>query len=301
MKTIVTGGAGFIGSHLTRALVDAGHEVHVIDNYVAGRFAERVVEGATYHEGSILDTELTTKVFEGGDVVFHTAALPRVQFSIEKPVETNEANIGGTVAVLDAAVRAGVGRVVYSASSSAYGNQEQLPLIETMQPSPLSPYALQKYTGELYCRLFSELHPLQTVSLRYFNVYGPHADPKGAYALVIAKFIEQRVKGEPMTIAGDGTNTRDYTHVRDIVRANMLAAESANVGKGEVINVGGGKQWSVNQVAEMIGGETTHVEARIEPKATNAGIEKAKKLLDWEPEVTFPDGLAELKKFANLP
>lgn len=300
MNILVTGGAGFIGTHLTRALVADGHTVHVIDNYAGGRFPNRVVEGATYHEGSILDAALMAEVCRGVEVIFHTAALPRVQFSIEHPVETDQVNIGGTVAVLQAAREAGVRRVVYSASSSAYGNQETMPLVETMEARPMSPYALQKYTGERYCSLFSEIMGLETVCLRYFNVYGSDADPHGAYALVIAKFIEQRKNGQPMTIAGDGTNTRDYTHVRDIVRANVLAATSPNVGKGEVINVGGGSQWSVNQVAEMIGGETTHIEPRLEPKATNAGIQKAKELLGWAPEITLPEGIAELKTLAGL-
>lgn len=300
MKTLVTGGAGFIGTHIVRALVAEGHEVQVIDTYAGGRFPNRVVDGAEYHEGSILDQGLMDELCAGTDVVFHTAALPRVQYSIEHPVETDQVNIGGTVAVLQAAHQAGVKRVVYSASSSAYGNQETLPLVETMEARPMSPYALQKYTGERYCALFSDIMGLETVSLRYFNVYGPDADPHGAYALVIAKFIEQRKNDEPMTIAGDGTNTRDYTHVRDVVRANLLAAASPNVGKGEVINIGGGGQWSVNQVAEMIGGEVTHIEPRLEPKATNADIRKAKELLGWTPEVSFRDGIKELKELARL-
>lgn len=300
MKVLVTGGAGFIGSHLTRQLVADGHDVQVIDNYAGGRFPNRIVEGATYHEGSILDTKLMGDVCKGVEVIFHTAALPRVQYSIEHPVETDQVNIGGTVAVLQAARAAGARRVVYSASSSAYGDQETLPLVETMQARPMSPYALQKYTGERYCSLFSDIMGLETVCLRYFNVYGPDADPHGAYALVVAKFIEQRKNGEPMTIAGDGTNTRDYTNVRDVVRANLLAATSPNVGKGEAINIGGGSQWSVNQVAEMIGGPTTQIEARLEPKATNAGIEKAKELLGWAPEVPFPQGVKELKELAGL-
>lgn len=300
MKALVTGGAGFIGSHLTRRLVADGHEVHVIDNYAGGRFPNRVVEGATYHEGSILDAKLMEEACTGAEIVFHTAALPRVQYSIEHPVETDQVNIGGTVAVLQAADACGVRRVVYSASSSAYGDQKTLPLVETMEARPMSPYALQKYVGERYCSLFSDIKGLETVSLRYFNVYGPDADPHGAYALVVAKFIEQRKNGEPMTIAGDGTNTRDYTNVKDVVRANLLAAMSPNVGKGEVINIGGGNQWSVNQVAEMIGGPTTHIEPRLEPKATNAGIEKAKELLGWAPETTFPEGVKELKELAGL-
>jgi UDP-glucose 4-epimerase len=300
MKAIVTGGAGFIGSHIVRALAADGHEVHVIDNYAGGRFSERIVEGATYHEGSVLDTGLLGTVFDGAEAVFHLAALPRVQFSIEYPVESDQTNVGGTVAVLHAAQKAGVRRVVYSASSSAYGDQEKLPLTETMEVRPLSPYALQKHVGEQYCALFSEIYGLETVSLRYFNVYGPGADPHGAYALVIAKFIEQRKNGEPMTVAGDGTNTRDYTHVRDVVRANLLASSTPKVGKGEVINIGGCEQWSVNQVAQMIGGPTVQIEARLEPKATQADTTRAQELLDWEAEVPFAEGIDELKRLAGI-
>lgn len=299
-KVVVTGGAGFIGSHLVRALVAEGYDVHSIDSYVGGRFPERVTKGATYHEGDIRDAKLLAEVFSGAEYVFHTAALPRVQFSIQFPEETTAVNIGGTVSVLNAAQQAGVKRVVYSASSSAYGDQDVLPLQESMTPHPKSPYALQKYVGELECKLFHDIHGLETVSLRYFNVYGPHADPNGPYALVVAKFIEQRKQGKPMTIAGTGENTRDYTHVSDIIAANILAATAPGVGSGEVINIGGGQQVSVLDIATMIGGEVVHEEARYEPAHTLADTTRAHELLGWQAKTTFATGLKQLLEEAQL-
>lgn len=294
-KAVVVGGAGFIGSHVVDALLEKGVEVHVIDDLSAGK-KERVNENATLHVLDMRNQEGIAPIFEGADTVFHLAARPRVQYSIEHPEETNEINIGGTVAVLAAAQRAGVKRVVYSASSSAYGNQEVLPLTEDMSPDPLSPYGLQKYVGELYMKLFSDVYGLETVSLRYFNVYGPRLDPKGDYALVIGKFLRLRKENQPMTIFGDGKNTRDFTHVRDVVRGNLLAATSPNVGKGEVMNLGAGRQVSINELAEMIGGEVVHLEPRLEPKYTLADTTRAKKLLGWEPEITIEEGLKELKE-----
>lgn len=299
-KALVTGGAGFIGSHVVKELLSQGHEVLVIDNFAAGRLPGRMHKGATYHEYSILDPR-TKPLYHGCDWVFHTAALSRVQFSIDQPYDSNEVNITGTLCVLLAAKEAGVKKVLYSASSSAYGDQTQLPLSEWMRPNPKSPYGLQKYAGEQYCRVFSEVYGLPTVSLRYFNVYGPGADPNGAYVLVIPKFIEARKRGEAMTIAGDGKNTRDYTHVIDVVRANLLAALSPKVGKGEVINIGAGNNVSVSKIAELIGGPTTTVEARIEPKDTLADRALAKDLLGWEPTVAIEEGIEELKRLAKLP
>jgi nucleoside-diphosphate-sugar epimerase len=299
-KAVVTGGAGFIGAHLVRGLLDEGCEVHVIDDFSSGKFPERFSDSATYHEGDIRDADLVSKVFAGAQFIFHVAARPRVQYSLEYPEESNAANVNGTLSVLEAARKAGVKRVVYSASGSAYGDQEKMPLVESMESRPKSPYALQKHIGELYCRLYAEVYGLETVALRYFNVYGPGADPNGPYALVVARFIMQRQKGEPLTIAGDGTNTRDYTHVKDVVRANILAAKSDKVGKGEIMNIGGGRNFSVNQVAELIGGPSTRVEARLEPKNTVADTHKAKELINWEPSITFEGGVAELKKEAGI-
>jgi UDP-glucose 4-epimerase len=298
-KVVVTGGAGFIGSHVVRTLLDDGYEVHVIDNFAGGLTLERLHEGAAYHKMDITNPE-SRRIFQNAAYVFHLAALPRVQLSIENPYDTHEANITGTLCVLLAAKEAGVKKVVYSASSSAYGDQSVMPLTESMQTNPKSPYALQKHAGELYCRLFSDVYGLPTVSLRYFNVYGPGADPNGAYALVIAKFLQQRAEGKPMTITGDGTQTRDFTHVRDVVQANLLAATSEKVGRGEVINIGAGKNASVNTIAELVGGPVGHIPARLEPHDTLADNSLAKKLLNWEPQVSLEDGIAELKKIHNL-
>ena len=299
-KVVVTGGAGFIGSNLVRTLLKKGYEVHVVDNYAGGRFPQRISEDAIYHEGDINDSNLLREVFKDTDFVFHTAALPSVPYSLEYPHETNEVNAKGTLSVLKAAKEGGVKKVIYSASSAAYGDQTSMPLVETMEARPQSPYALQKYIGELYSTLFATVYGLRTVSLRYFNVYGPHADPNGPYALVIARFIQQRANGEPMTIAGDGTNTRDYTHVSDVVRANIFAAENDSVGNGEVINIGGGKNISVNEVAAAVGGPTITVEPRLEPKHSLADTSMAKELLGWEPSVSFEEAIAELKREAGI-
>lgn len=299
-KAIVTGGAGFIGSHITEALIEQGFDTHVIDTFIAGRREDRLYKGATYHKVDIRDTAAVIKIMRGVDYVFHLAALPRVQYSIEHPQETNEVNVDGTVSVITAAKEARVGRVVYSASSSAYGDQAAMLLTEDMPAGPKSPYGLQKYIGELYCRMWSEVYGLSTVALRYFNVYGPKADPNGAYALVIAKFLKQRAEGNPMTITGDGTQTRDFTHVFDVVRANILAARSQKVGKGEVINIGAGKNVSVNRIAEMIGGPIEYVVPRLEPHDTLADNSLAKKLLGWEPTVSLEDGIAKLKEEFGL-
>ncbi|MEY4747449.1 MAG: hypothetical protein RLZZ416_498 [Candidatus Parcubacteria bacterium] len=299
-KTVVTGGAGFIGSHLVDALIARGDEVHVVDNYAAGKREERLNAKAIYHEIDVRDYEKLAPIFKGATCVFHEAALPRVQFSIENPELTFSVNVLGTVSVLRAAKEGGVRRVIYAASSSAYGDQEQLPLSENMPAMPKSPYGLQKHMGELACKLWSDVYGLETVSLRYFNVYGPNFDPEGAYALVIGKFLKQRLENTPLTITGDGTQTRDYTHVSDIVRANLLAAESSRIGAGEVINVGAGRNVSVNDLAAMIGGPTTHIEPRLEPHDTRADYSKAKQVLGWEPTIQLEDGIAALKKLMHI-
>ena len=295
---VVTGGAGFIGSYLSRELLAKGFNVHIVDSLVAGT-KERVTEGAILHTQDVREREALEKLFAEMSplyCVFHLAALPRVQLSIEEPAETNSVNIGGTVNVLHAASNAGARRLVYSASSSAYGDQEVMPLHEELPTQPKSPYGLQKYVGELYARLWSELYGLPTVSLRYFNVYGPGFDPEGPYALVIGKFLKQRKEGKPLTITGDGTQTRDFTHLSDIARANLLAMESERVGKGEVMNIGAGNNVSINELARLMGGEVAHIDPRIEPKHTKADNRKARELLGWEPKVPFSEGIAALKQ-----
>jgi len=292
-KVVVTGGAGFIGSNLVEALVARGDEVHVVDNLIAGK-RERVHARAVFHHVDILEQDKLVPIMRDAGVVFHTAARPRVQFSIAYPLEAHEVNVTGTLHVLLAAREAGVRRIVYSASSSAYGDQETMPLVETMPAHPLSPYGLQKHVGELYMRVCSVVYGIETVSLRYFSVYGKNQDPEGPYALVLGKFLKQRAEGVPLTITGDGEQTRDFTSVRDVVRANLLASESAKVGRGEVINVGAGNDCSINKLAAIIGGPVEHVPARLEPRRTLADTTRARELLGWVPEVSLEEGVREL-------
>lgn len=300
-KYLVTGGAGFIGTNLIKQLLAKEDEVVVIDNYNGGKLPERIQPEVNYVEGDIRNMDDLNKVMAGVDGVFHLAAIARMSYSVENPLETNDVNIGGTLNVLVAARDNGVKRVVYSASSSAYGNQEIVPFVETMKPSPMSPYGLQKFVGEEYCRLFYDLYGLNTVSLRYFNVYGPSMDPNGAYALVIGKFLQQKKKGKPLTICGDGEYYRDYTHVYDIAHANILAMESEKVGHGEVFNIGNGKPYSVNELAKIIGGESVHVEPRPgDPRRTQADNTKAREILGWQPTIVLEDGINELKKELGL-
>jgi nucleoside-diphosphate-sugar epimerase len=293
-KAIVTGGAGFIGSNLVDALIEKGYEVHVIDN-LAGGNKKNVNPKAIFHEKDIRKIEDIKPIFKGVDYVFHCAALPRVQYSIEQPIETHSANVDGTLNVLVAAKEGGVKKVIYSASSSAYGDQPTMPLKEGMKENPKSPYGLHKFIGELYARVWSEVYNLPTVSLRYFNVYGPRQSSEGAYALVIAKFLKQKSEGKTLTITGDGEQTRDFTHVRDVVRANILAAESSKVGKGEFMNIGAGKNYSVNKIAEIIGGPVEHIPARLEPKNTLADNSLAKQLIGWEPKEDLAKAIEELR------
>jgi len=298
-KAVVTGGTGFIGSNLVHALVKAGWEVAIIDRDPSFR-RDTLPKEAVIHQIDIQKTDEIQAVMQGTDVVFHTAAVPRVPYSIEHPVETTDVNITGTVSVLTAAARAKVRRVVYSSSGSSYGDQETMPLVETMPANPVNPYGLQKYVGELFAKLWVSTYGIETVSLRYFNVYGPGLDPEGPYALAIGRFLLARKEGRPITIYGDGTVTRDFTHVSDVVRANLLAAESANVGKGEVINIGAGRNVTIQYLAEMFGGPIEYAAPRIEAHDSLADNKKAKELLGWVPQVTLEDGIAELKKEMGL-
>ncbi len=296
-KVVVTGGAGFIGSHLTDELVGAGADVFVIDNLIGGK-RTHVNPKAKFYRKDIRHLEDIKPIFEGARYVFHVAALPRVVPSVKDPKTSHDINVTGTLNVLLAARDAGVRRVVYSASSSAYGEQDVLPLHEELSARPVHPYGLQKYMGELLMELFNSLYHLETVSLRYFNVYGRRAPLEGAYAQAIGRFLKQKALGQPLTIVPDGNQTRDFTHVADVVRANILAALSDRIKKHEVINVGGGRNYSVLELADMIGGERVFIEPRIEAKHSLANVERAKRLLGWEPTVALPDALLELK---NLP
>ncbi|MBI2483230.1 NAD-dependent epimerase/dehydratase family protein [Candidatus Uhrbacteria bacterium] len=297
---LVTGGAGFIGSHLVRALLAAGHRIRILDNLCTGTREQCVPEAELCTE-DIRRFDAILPAFDGVDGVFHLAALPSVQHSLEYPRESHAVNVDGTLHVLEAARRSGVRRVVFSASSAAYGDQEIMPICETASLAPKSPYGLHKWIGEEYARTYARCFGLETVSLRYFNVYGHGMRAEGAYSSVIAIFLERRVAGAALTITGDGTQTRDFVHVRDVVRANMLAMTSPNVGRGEVMNIGAGKHWSVHAVAAKIGGPVTYVPARLEPHDTLADIHRAQQLLDWRPEVDFDDGIRELLALHHLP
>lgn len=297
---LITGGAGFIGTNLAHRLVREGNKVVVVDDLSSGVDPARLPADVVFHKLDICNHDALTEAMKGVDVVVHLAALPRVQFSIEHPFEANKVNTEGTLSVLESARKAGVKRIVYAASSSAYGDQEIMPLVETLPPQPKSPYGLQKYMSECMMRLWHDIHGIETVSLRFFNVYGPYFDPNGAYALVIGKFMKQRAEGKPMTITGDGEQTRDFTHVNDTIDAVIRASTSDVVGNGEVFNVGAGRNISINRIAELIGGPVEHVAPRLEPKHTLADTTAIRTALGWKPTITIEDGIAELKKAAGL-
>jgi UDP-glucose 4-epimerase len=299
-KVLVTGGAGFIGSHLVDALIEKGFNIIVIDNLSLGK-KEYLNPKAEFHQLDIRDLEKIKSLFKGIDYVFHLAAQPRIQPSIINPAESHSNNVVGTLNVLIAAKDAKVKKFIYSASSSAYGDQKSLPLREDMIPQPKSPYSLFKLIGEHYCKLFNELYNLPTGCLRYFNVYGPRQSSEGAYATVIGIFLRQAKTGQPLTIVGDGKQTRDFTHVKDIVLANILAMESKKVGKGEIINIGTGQNHSVNKIASLISKKFVHNPPRpAEVQDTLADNTKAKRLLDWQPRIEIEQGIKELKKAMKL-
>lgn len=292
---IVTGGAGFIGSHLVDALLNAQARVRVIDNFATAD-RRHINPKAELVEADIRDGSSIAPAFQAVDTVFHVAALPRIPLSIAKPLETHMTNVVGTLNVLIAARDAKVRRVVFSGSSSVYGVQTAMPLVETMTPHPQSPYALQKLAGEEYARLFHRLYGLQTIALRYFAVYGPRMVEEGAYKLAIAAFLRARREGRPLEIHGDGEQTRDFTHVSDIVRANLLAAD-CEIADGRPINIGRGENVSINRIAAMFGGPTVHREGRAgDMRDTLADNREAARILGWHPAVSVADGIANLLK-----
>jgi UDP-glucose 4-epimerase len=290
---LVTGGGGFVGSHLVEALLERGHHVHVIDNFATGK-REQLDPRAELINGDIRNASTIAHAFGDVDCVFHTAALARVPLSIENPLETHMVNVVGTINVLLAARNAGVRRVIFSGSSSVYGDQARLPLQETMSPNPLSPYALQKLAGEEYTRLFHRLYGMETLTLRYFNVFGPRMATEGAYVTVISAFLRARAAGTPLTIYGDGNYTRDFTHVRDVVRANVLAMDAGNA-DGRALNIGQGHAVSVNWIAERVGGPIVYQPARPgDVRHTLADYTQAERVLGWIPQITTEEGLDEL-------
>ena len=293
MKHLVTGGAGFIGSHLVDKLISEGNEVTIVDDMSNG-LKQNINLSAKFINLDISDKRNRLELCQAMDevdTVFHCAALARVQPSIENPQKYHKANVDGTFNVLLSARDSKVRRLVYSASSSAYGEQSQSPQVETMPTAPISPYGLQKLIGEQYCFVFSKCYGLETVSLRYFNVYGERQVVCGAYSTVVGIFLKQKEDGQKLTITNDGEQTRDFTYVGDVVQANFLASQSDKVGQGEIINIGKGSNYSVNEIAEIIGGETENIGERFEPRQTLADNSRAKELLQWTPKTDIKDWL----------
>jgi len=302
-RYLITGGAGFIGSNIVAALVAAGERVRVLDNLATGMWEN--LDGISSSsaveriEGDIRDPEAVAKAAAGVEVVFHEAALGSVPRSVEDPVTSDAVNVGGTVTVLDVARRVGVRRVVFAASSSAYGETPVLPKREDMSPMPLSPYAVTKLACESYCRVFSSIYGLETMCLRYFNVFGPHQTPEGPYAAAIPRFVDAALAGRPIRIFGDGEQTRDFCFVDNAVRANLLAATSPRKLAGEVVNIAGGRCVSLNALCVEIGrvlGRTPAVEHGPprpgDVRHSLADVSLARELLGYEPSVRWEDGIA---------
>jgi len=296
-KAIVTGGAGFIGSNLVDKLIDMNVEVHIIDDLSTG-FEKNINPKAIFHniDISTINPDSNYYEFKNTDVIFHTAALARVQPSIENPIPFDNVNISGTLRMLMLAHKWGVKRFVYSASSSAYGEVKITPTPETHPTNPLSPYGLQKYVGEQYCRMFSQVYGLDTVSLRYFNVYGDKMSLEGAYKLAIPIFANQMLEGKSLTINNDGEQRRDFTYVGDVVNANILAATNPEDLKGESFNIGHGNNFSVNELADMFGGKKQYGNKVIEPFETLADNSKAKNILNWNPTGDLPSWIKKYKQ-----
>jgi UDP-glucose 4-epimerase len=296
---IVTGGAGFIGSHLTERLLADGHRVTVIDNFVIGRPQNLATvpnrDKLTVVEADIADYDTIEPLFKGVDWVFHMAAMADIVPSIEFPVTYHRANVDGTISVLEAARRNEVKRFAYTASSSCYGIPDAYPTPETAPARPMYPYALTKYVGEQYAMHWCQTYQLPVVSLRLFNVFGPRHRTSGTYGAVFGVFLAQKLAGKPFTVVGDGTQTRDFTFVTDVVDAFVTAIESDV--SGEIFNVGSDNTYSVNRLVELLGGDVTYVPKRPgEPDCTFADITKIKQRLGWRPKVSFEDGIKVMLK-----
>lgn len=294
MKYIVTGGAGFIGSHIADALIKEGFDVKIIDNLSTGN-RKNINKNAEFVQADIRQLKKIMPHFEGINYVFHAAALPRIIPSFENPILFHNVNVIGTLNCLIASNKNKVKKFVYSASSSCYGNNFSIPTTEEDKIDTLNPYALQKYEGELYCKLFAEQFGLPAVSLRYFNVYGPRSfnekDRFNAYSSVVEIFLNQKKKNKPLTITGNGNQRRDFVHVYDVANVN-IAAIKARTGKFDFFNIASGKNHSVNEIASLISKSTVHIPARQgEAKLTLADISKAKRLLKWKPLISLEEGV----------
>ena len=298
MRYIVTGGAGFIGSHIAQALAES-HDVVVIDNFSSGKKEnlKGFPETLSCCEGSINDLPLLRETCKGADGIFHLAAIASVARSVDDPLSTHDTNLTGTLNVLLAARDCGVRKVVFSSSSAVYGNEPTLPKREDMLPVPLSPYAVSKLSGEYYCSVFSELFAVKTVSLRYFNVFGPRQDPNSEYAAVIPKFITRLLKNQPPLIFGDGKQTRDFVYVKDVVKANLLAMKSAKTG---TFNIGSGESMDLNTLASTLARTMGIALSPVYEKPRSgdirdsfSDISAAKKSLGYEAGYSLDQGLAE--------
>jgi len=300
-RYLVTGGAGFIGSNLVEALLARGASVRVLDDFSTGKRENLAsLEGdLEVVEGDVRDYRAVRRAVEGVEAIFHEAALPSVARSIDDPVGSNDVNVRGTLQVILAARAAGVRRVVYASSSSVYGDAPNLPKAETMAPSPLSPYAVQKLAGELYARIALGLFGVEVLSLRYFNVFGPRQDPEGEYAAVIPRFALAALSGKSPTIFGDGRQSRDFTYVANVVEANLRALEAPREAVGEVFNVGSGERHTLLDLVRALGKiagrpefAARHGPARAgDVRHSQASIEKARAILGYEPRVSFEEGL----------
>lgn len=291
---LVTGGAGFIGSHLVDRLLADGHRVTVIDNLVTGRRENLAQHDGhpelAFHQADVADYEAIRPHFEGVEWVFHLAALADIVPSIQKPLDYRRSNVDGTFNVCEAARQVEVQRLLYAASSSCYGIPDEYPTGEDCEARPQYPYALTKYLGEQAVLHWSQVYKIPALSLRLFNVFGPRSRTTGAYGAVFGVFLAQRLAGKPLTIVGDGAQTRDFTFVSDVVNAFYTAAKSER--SGEAFNIGSTRPQSVNYLAELIGGERTYIPKRPgEPDVTHADIRRAEKLLGWQPSVSFEEGV----------
>jgi len=300
MRALVTGGAGFIGSHLAERLVRDGHEVRVLDNLATGRRQNilPLADELELVEGDIQSYERVHNAVNGMEIVFHQAALPSVPRSVQDPLTSNATNVIGTLNILLAARDAGVQRVVFASSSSVYGQNPVLPKSEDLAPLPISPYAVAKLAGEGYCRSFWRVYGLETVCLRYFNIFGPRQDPLSQYSAVIPSFISALLERRPPTIYGDGEQSRDFTYVDNVVEANLLAASSAD-GIGDVFNIACGEQVSLNQLMAELRGQldipidAEHAPERVgEVRHSLADVSRAEAVLRYRPQVEFGDGIA---------